>query len=189
MALHSLTSGCGQDTIQAHEPAHGGSFLRGNKWLTDTSSGTLVSLFDKKGLLAIQPQFGIFESENLNMRDWDVLAIVQGLGVSASARSDGVHRPPPVTYWAAFKDEFRLLVCTEDEKYKKLRDAIEKSTDKSQTTLISMMAGTLGAYLGVAAALVIPLVVLCMLVVVKLGVGAFCRLQNLDGLQPFKVDT
>ena len=122
------------------------------------------------------------------MRDWDVVSIVQGLGVTASARSGVPGRPTPVTYWAGFKDEFRLLMCTEDEKYKKLRDAIEKSTDKSQTTLISMMAGTLGAYLGVAAALVIPLVVLCMLIVVKLGVGAFCRLQNLDGLRPFKPD-
>src|SRR3954454_17609468 len=100
----------------------------------------LAAMFDKEGLLAAAPMFGSFESEHLNMRDWNAVSIVQGLGSTASAQPANHPRPPPVTYWNAFKNEFRLLICTEDEKSKALRNAIEKSTDKSQTTLVSMMA-------------------------------------------------
>jgi hypothetical protein len=148
----------------------------------------LAALFDKEGLLAVSPKFRAFESEYLSMDDWNVISIVRRLEITASARPGRSDRPLSITYWAAFKDEFRLLMCTKDEQYKGLRDAIERSTDKSQTTLVSMMAGALSGYLGVAAGSIIPLVVLCMVVVVKLGIGAFCRLQNLDDIRPFKRD-
>ena len=86
--------------------------------MADNFTTSLAAMFDKDGLLPIYPAFSVFESGRFAMRDCDILSVIQGMSVTASARPVHGDRLVPSTYWAAVKDEFRPLMCSNDEKYR-----------------------------------------------------------------------
>jgi hypothetical protein len=72
------------------------------------------------------------------------------------------------------KDEFKLLICTDDARYADLRKKIESSGDKSQTAIVAMIAAGVAAYVGVAAGVLVPFCALLLLASVRVGKNAYC---------------
>lgn len=86
---------------------------------------------------------------------------------------------PPREYWTKLREEFRLLLCTDDPKYGKLRKQLEQSTGKSNTVLVAVMAAALAEELGVAAGVLTGLIAVCLGAAIKLGKEAYC--SQFDG--------
>ena len=76
--------------------------------------------------------------------------------------------------WDAIKTEFRILVCTDDAKYGDIREAAGKLRGEHTSALVAMLAAALGAAIGVAASVIAPILSLLLLVVVRIGVEAYC---------------
>ncbi|WP_156992244.1 hypothetical protein [Paraburkholderia oxyphila] len=83
-------------------------------------------------------------------------------------------------YWELLKKEFRLLLCTNDKKYRALRKHLAKTGDKSQLAVVSAISAAVAASLSVTAAALVPVCAICLIAVLKLGKEAYCQTQNLD---------
>ena len=83
-------------------------------------------------------------------------------------------------YWWQFKNEFKLLVCTQDKKYQTLRKKLIKKADKSHTTIVSAIAAVVAANFGVTAGVLIPFVAMCLIAILRMGIEAFCATLDLD---------
>lgn len=81
----------------------------------------------------------------------------------------------PGDLWQAFKSEMYLLVCTDDAKYKALREAAARHTKKSQVPLLSTIAVFVGSEIGVEAGLLSPYVALFFAWSMKVGKESACR--------------
>ncbi len=77
-------------------------------------------------------------------------------------------------YWRMLKNEFRVLICTSDEKYADLRRNLSSSAAKSQTAIVSAIAAAMASQFGVVAGVLVPFVALCLVVLVRTGKEAFC---------------
>src|SRR6266702_5105724 len=77
------------------------------------------------------------------------------------------------SYWSALKQEFVLLVCTDDKKYKDLRVRIDRGTNS--TALVSAIAVGISAHMGIAAGILTPFCALCLIALARMGKEAFCR--------------
>ena len=75
--------------------------------------------------------------------------------------------------------EMRLLLCTDDPKYKELRKRLVSKADRSQVAIVSMISATVGSHLGAAAGMAVPLVAVCLLTLLKVGKEAFCERARL----------
>ena len=76
--------------------------------------------------------------------------------------------------WDAVKTEFRILVCTDDAKYGDIRAAAGKLKSEHTSALVAMLSASLGAAIGVAASVIAPILSLLLLMVVRIGVEAYC---------------
>ena len=76
--------------------------------------------------------------------------------------------------WEAVKSEFRSFLCTESEPYAELRRDWDDLREKSPTAAIGALAKLIGAKLGVAAGVVVPLVTWLFLVALRTGKEAVC---------------
>jgi hypothetical protein len=77
-------------------------------------------------------------------------------------------------YWEKLKHEFKLLICTVDERYADLRATLAASASKTQTGVVSSIAAAMAAQFGVVAGLLVPFVALCLIVLARVGKEAFC---------------
>jgi hypothetical protein len=78
-------------------------------------------------------------------------------------------------FWGRFKDEFYILVCTNDKKYSDLRRQITQYGGKSQVALTSAISAAMAVNLGVTVtAVLVPLCAICLLVILRLGRNTFC---------------
>jgi len=85
---------------------------------------------------------------------------------------------PPKKYWEQVKKEMYLLICTEDEKYIKLRKEIAKATKKSGASITAVVAATLGDLLGVEATLLTGFCAIALFGVAKIGKEAYCKIEE-----------
>lgn len=83
-------------------------------------------------------------------------------------------------YWQALKKEFRILLCTNDKKYQKLRRNLAKSHDKAQLAIVSTISAAVASSVGVIAGALVPVCAMLLIAVLKLGKEAFCRVEVLD---------
>ena len=92
--------------------------------------------------------------------------------------------------WNSFKTEFRLLACTNDNKYKELRTQIAKMTgQKSQLAITSAIASGLALHMGVTVSTVLtPLCAVCYLAVAKIGRELLCNRLKRPGFEKIGVE-
>lgn len=73
-----------------------------------------------------------------------------------------------------FYRELHLLICTDDRKYKSVREQFPKINKASLTTATGVVTAALAPYLGMATALIGPAVVLAFIAIGKVGLQAWC---------------
>ena len=79
----------------------------------------------------------------------------------------------PPDYWRRLVDEIRVLLCTEDARYKGVRDRILQ-TKPAANLMVSMVAATIGAHIGIEEALLVPFVALGLSLVSRVSIEAWC---------------
>jgi hypothetical protein len=106
---------------------------------------------------------------------------IEEIGRSMPEFVDGptLYSVPP-KYWAALKQEFRTLICTNDKKYLALKKKLEAVGTKSQLTVVSMIAVAISSHVGLAAGVLVPFCALCMIAAARLGKEAFCSMKDLE---------
>ena len=131
--------------------------------------------------------FRIYQSELFDLRNTSVLGMVAALGITASLQTDQNATPlAAITFWNAFKAEFKRLVCTRDPRYRQLRLELAKNAREPTTVLTGMIAVEIGQNIGAVPGLLTPLVVVCLIVLLRVGQAAFCRMRNIDTQKPFR---
>jgi hypothetical protein len=83
---------------------------------------------------------------------------------------------PPKKCWSYVKEEIRILICTDDEKYEKLRAQLEKAHDKGTTYIVGTITGVVGATLGIPAGVITPFCALALSSALKIGKEAYCAM-------------
>jgi len=78
-------------------------------------------------------------------------------------------------YLASVKSEFRKFVCG-DADYESLRLEAEKVWVGTKYPIVVLIAGVIGAKLGLAAAVISPVVALLLAAVCKIGKNAWCNM-------------
>lgn len=78
-------------------------------------------------------------------------------------------------YLASVKSEFRKLVCG-DQTYEALRKEAEKIWNGTKYSIVSAIAIGIAAQIGVAVAVIIPVVALLLAAVGKVGLNAWCNM-------------
>jgi hypothetical protein len=97
---------------------------------------------------------------------------IDQVGEQVSNHQDEPSRP---SMWVMFKEEFHLLLCTNDPKYNDVRKGLGGAAGKSQTAIISMVSAAVAVNLGMIAATAVPLSALCLLAIARMGKNAFCN--------------
>jgi hypothetical protein len=104
-------------------------------------------------------------------------AIALWIGGSRDSRISpmgGVGGPQKREFTELFYKELHLLICTNDQKYKSVRDQFPKINKASLTTATGVVTAALAPYLGMATALIGPAVVLAFIAIGKVGLQAWC---------------
>jgi len=83
--------------------------------------------------------------------------------------------PASSNYLASVKGEFRKLICG-DPSYETLRQDAQKIWDGSKFSIVSAIAIGIAAHIGVAVAVITPVVALLLAAVCKVGLNAWCNL-------------
>jgi len=81
-------------------------------------------------------------------------------------------------YWKRVQRELHLLICTTDRKYETLRRYIGKENKTTQVALVSTISASIGSYLGMAATVIGPFVMLGLMALLQVGKNAWCAGQN-----------
>lgn len=108
---------------------------------------------------------------------------IDELGHELSERLEeesGLHGFSMSDFWFNVKREFKVLVCTDDARYKDLREKLESAKDKAETVSIVVIAGAIATYVGLAAGALTGLCALCLLALARVGKEAFCRSVKID---------
>lgn len=79
--------------------------------------------------------------------------------------------------WEKAKEEFRVLLCTDEPRYADVREKASKLSSDYTTALVAAVSAAMGAAIGVAAATITPLVALLLLVLARVGKSAICNLS------------
>jgi len=77
--------------------------------------------------------------------------------------------------WEKAKEEFYVLVCTNEPRYEEIRKQASKVTPSYTTMLVAAVSAAFGSVIGIAATVITPLVGLLLLALAKVGKNAFCE--------------
>lgn len=86
----------------------------------------------------------------------------------------GIGNVDKSTFSALFFKELRLLICTNDAKYKGVRDQLPKINRTSLVSVTGIVSTALAPHLGMATAMIAPAVVLAFIAIGKISVEAWC---------------
>jgi len=78
------------------------------------------------------------------------------------------------TYWKDFKKEFRKFICSKDKKYLPLKKKLSSSSKETKVVLISIISAAFSKHLGILAGILVPFCAMCLLLVARIGIEAFC---------------
>lgn len=81
-------------------------------------------------------------------------------------------------YWQALKREFREFLCSDSKKYKEARELLKSTETVTSKAIVPAIAGAIGATIGLAPAILTPFVALLILGALKIGVNAWCSLEE-----------
>ena len=111
--------------------------------------------------------------KNGHRRNAKVKSLDKPVAGTSAARLMGSVQPQP-NYWARVKRELRTIICTDDPKYKSLRQSLGKS-GMSQATMTGLITGAMIPWVGGPTAAVIGLfVTLGLLGFLQVGTNAWC---------------
>lgn len=83
------------------------------------------------------------------------------------------------TSWGqAIKEQIYLFLCTDDSRYKKAKEEIEKYRGSATLTIVSFIAAGVASVLGLAAAIVVPFVAIALTAILAIGKGAYCSVAK-----------
>jgi hypothetical protein len=136
-------------------------------WLDKLSSGDLLTLVEQS------PLFSQFDLNTHSIEEIGNLTLPRAIDGSSILYASWPE------YWSQLKAEFRLLICTADPKYKKLRQQLGAAQAKSQTAIVSTIAAAMASEFGVVAGVLVPFCALCLIAVIRLGKEAFCAAGRL----------
>jgi hypothetical protein len=137
-------------------------------WLNDLSSEDLLVLVEEN------PLFSQFDLSTHSIEEMGNLALPRAIDGSSILYASWPE------YWSRLKAEFRLLICTADPKYKKLRQQLSVAQKKSQTAIVSTIAAAMASEFGVVAGVLVPFCALCLIAAIRLGKEAFCTTARLE---------
>jgi hypothetical protein len=80
-----------------------------------------------------------------------------------------------VFFFDKLEDEFHLFLCSNSQRYVKLKRDLAQQGGKSQTVVVSAISAAVAAQLGAAIGAVVPLIAICLITLLKLGKEAYCR--------------
>jgi len=79
-------------------------------------------------------------------------------------------------YWDYVKKEIRILVCTDNNKYAKLRNKLDKLASKGDTAFVATISSVIAGSLGVAAGFVSGFVAIALYGIIKVSINAYCKM-------------
>ncbi len=82
------------------------------------------------------------------------------------------------SWGSAIKEQIYLFLCTDDPKYKKAKDEIDKYKGSATLTIVSFIAAGVASVLGLAAAVVVPFVAIALTAILAIGKGAYCSVAK-----------
>lgn len=80
--------------------------------------------------------------------------------------------------------EFRLLCCTEDEKYKSTRDKLKAESAITASVITTLVTGAIASTIGMAYAFCFPLIAVLLAGTAKMGLAAWCQVTNPEEVPP-----
>jgi tetrahydromethanopterin S-methyltransferase subunit G len=143
----------------------------------------ITDALTRKELLNIAPPLFALESGKVSSIDEIVDSMCSdGVSISDSyPRKGGLsiksssNTRPKKEYWPLVKDEFRIFLCTNNDKYTVLWKKLAQLEDKSTTTIVAVISAYMGSKIGVEGGLLSGLVAVCLFGMLKIGKEAFCQ--------------
>lgn len=142
----------------------------------------ITEQIDKIELIQLEPRLIILEDKKI---DWDTLGYALDRQIENAYRetsnqemSFSLIRIVPQQYWNKVKEEFRLLICTKDKKYTKLRNEIKKHKGKATTLILTSITAYLAPIIGAPLAALTPFVAVILYGIAEVGTNAWCGIQN-----------
>ena len=77
-------------------------------------------------------------------------------------------------YWGKVKEEIRILLCTKNKKYSRLRTELESYGENTKHTVVALVSSAIGSSIGVASGIITGLVAIALFAVVRIGISAYC---------------
>lgn len=135
-------------------------------WFQNLNEKALIHELSPSLVVIIQNM----EATGLNLDQiCQVLSINPGLGLATKG-----NKTWPSDLWQKTRDELRLIICTDDSKYRALRDDLKKETNVTSAVILSLISTTVSSQLGLAAGLITPFVVLLLVTMLTAGKEAWC---------------
>lgn len=85
--------------------------------------------------------------------------------------------------WLTIKQEFCILICTNDKKYIETRKSLITVGKDTKTVIVAIISASIGSSLGIIAGIVTPFCMLCLFALLHVGKEAFCINNNFEELQ------
>ena len=95
-------------------------------------------------------------------------------GPADTIKFGGQQMGDPQPFWDKLMAEFRAIVCG-DEKYKKEVDSLLEQAKPVALVVVTSISTLLATSLGIAAALISPVVVILLKMVCKVGINMWCK--------------
>jgi VIT1/CCC1 family predicted Fe2+/Mn2+ transporter len=93
---------------------------------------------------------------------------------AAKPAAKGAEKPKGAEkYWTRVQNELYCLLCTNDKKYAKVRKAVS-SGSHSQTAIVVAISSAIGAVIGVAATVIMPLVAIALMTILSVARNVYC---------------
>lgn len=142
---------------------------------------TLLNYSEEEWLTTLKP-YQLSSIETLLKKDNEDVVVDIWLSTQGAApRSPfggGRRDDPDVRQFIVnFKKEFRDFICG-GERYENERKSISTHQGDAKTFIISVMSSALAIVLGSSAAYLTPVIVVMLIAVSKMGVNAWCALEN-----------
>lgn len=95
-------------------------------------------------------------------------------GTSNTSPFGGVVTNQDNNFTVRFKEEFRKFICN-DEKYEKEKEEFSAVGGQAKAYVVGAISSALAVPLGVTATFLVPAVVLMIIIIMKIGLNAYCQ--------------
>ncbi len=85
-------------------------------------------------------------------------------------------------YWRRFREEMRVILCTEEPKYAKVREEITRWTENASQAMAVVVAAAVGGTLGIDEGPLVPFVALVFGYAASVGVDVWCAHGCTEGV-------